>query len=134
MSAYGEYETEFTNATCLVAALKDLGYTNVEQHAQAVPLEGYQGDARTQQAHVVVRRRYVGGAANDVGFERLLDGRFVARISEFDRRCHFTQARLGTLTMHYAKHRLVRGLAGKYTAKVEVGKAGGLKIKLKARS
>jgi len=53
-------------------------------HQEAVSLYGYQGDVRSQKAHVIIRRKHIGTAANDVGWERQTDGTYRAWISEFD--------------------------------------------------
>ncbi len=68
----------------LLAALADLGYTEVEE-GEALPLYGYQGDRRPETAELVVRRRYLGSASNDLGFARTPEG-FVPIISEYDQR------------------------------------------------
>jgi hypothetical protein len=68
----------------LLAALADLGYTEVEE-GEALPLYGYQGDRRPETAEIVVRRRHLGSASNDVGFARTPAG-YVPIVSEYDRR------------------------------------------------
>jgi len=68
----------------LLAALADLGYTQVEE-CEALPLFGYQGDRRPETAELVVRRCHLGAASNDVGFARTADG-YVPIISEYDQR------------------------------------------------
>ena len=68
----------------LLAALADLGYTEVEE-GEALPLYGYQGDRRPETAEVVVRRRHLGSASNDVGFARTPAG-YVPIVSEYDQR------------------------------------------------
>ncbi len=84
MSAYHEYETVFNDQDCLVGALEDLGFKpKVSQQAQS--LEGYQGDKRNQKAEIIIPRRQVGGASNDIGFKRTESGKFTAVISEYDR-------------------------------------------------
>jgi len=86
MSHFVECQTEFRDPAALVAALIGCGFeaAEIEVHEEAVPLYGYQGDARPQNAHIVIRRKHVGTGANDVGWERQLDGTFKAWISEFD--------------------------------------------------
>jgi hypothetical protein len=71
-------------------------------HAEAVPLLGYRGDVRPQQAHVVIRREHVGPAANDVGWERLPDGTYRAWISEYDQRHRFSVAFQNRIKQEYA--------------------------------
>ena len=68
----------------LLAALADLGYAQVEE-GEALPLYGYEGDQRPETAEIVVRRRYLGAASNDVGFARTAEG-YVPVVSEYDQR------------------------------------------------
>ena len=86
MSHFVECQTEFRDPQALVAALIECGFAadQIEVHAESVPLCGYQGDSREQQAHIVIRRKHVGSGANDVGWERQPDGTYRAWISEFD--------------------------------------------------
>jgi major membrane immunogen (membrane-anchored lipoprotein) len=85
MSHYVDIETEITDQTALVRALERCGFKNkIEIHEKAVNLYGYRGDVREQKANVIIRRKYVGTAANDIGFEKLNDGTYKAHISEYD--------------------------------------------------
>ena len=85
MSKYLAFpEIVFKDRRLLRAALADLGYTEIEE-GEALPLHGYQGDRRPETAEIVVRRRYLGSASNDLGFARTPDG-FVPIISEYDQR------------------------------------------------
>jgi hypothetical protein len=85
MSHYSEVQIELTDEGCLVAALSRLGFQGkVEVHQEAQALYGYKGDARPQKAHIIIRRHYVGHAANDLGFERQADGRYRVWVSEYD--------------------------------------------------
>ena len=85
MSKYLTFaEVVFKDRRLLLAALADLGYTQVED-GQALPLYGYQGDRRPETAELVVRRRHVGRMSNDIGFTRTPAGH-VAILSEYDQR------------------------------------------------
>jgi hypothetical protein len=85
MSKYLTFtDVVFTNHALLIAALEDLGYTNVEQ-GEGLPLYGYQGDERAERAEIVVRRKYIGSASNDLGFRRTAEG-YTPIISEYDQR------------------------------------------------
>ena len=86
MSHFVECKTEFRDPHALIAALIECGFaeSHIEVHEEAVPLFGYQGDPREQEAHIVIRRHHVGNGANDVGWERQTDGTYRAWISEFD--------------------------------------------------
>ncbi|MBE1530564.1 DUF1257 domain-containing protein [Actinomadura algeriensis] len=86
MSHYTKVRTTITDQKRLVTVLNDLGFPEVESHSSPTHLYGYQGDRRPEKAEVVVRRRHVGSASNDLGFHRTADGTFEAIISGFDRR------------------------------------------------
>jgi hypothetical protein len=74
----------FREPRLLLAALASLGYTDVEQ-GEALRLFGYQGDHRSETAEIVVRRRHLGRASNDLGFTRTPAG-LIPVISEYDQR------------------------------------------------
>ena len=74
----------FKDWRLLLAALADLGYTEVEE-GEVLPLYGYQGDRRPETAQLVVRRQYLGVASNDLGFARTAEG-YVPILSEYDQR------------------------------------------------
>jgi len=84
MSHYSKIQTEIVDQESLLKALAGLGYRNVEVHDYPVNLFGYRGDMRAEKANVVIRRRFVGDASNDVGFVKNADGIFQAVISEWD--------------------------------------------------
>jgi hypothetical protein len=90
MSAYASLETQYKDRECLVAALGDMGYNDVEVHEDAQNLVGYHGDTRAQKANVIVRRKFVGQAANDIGWE-LQNGSYVQHISQYDSGKHNTK-------------------------------------------
>jgi len=103
MSHYSEVAIEFTDEGCLVAALSRLGFEGkVEVHQNPQTLYGYQGDARSQKAHIIIRRHHVGRAANDLGFERQADGSYRAWVSEYDQKYNkYDDAWLGRLKQAY---------------------------------
>ena len=74
----------FTNRRLLLAALRDLGYGEIEEGEQ-LSLYGYRGDRRAETAEIVVRRRQLGSASNDLGFTRTPAG-YVPILSEYDAR------------------------------------------------
>jgi len=105
MSRYCDVQTEFTDLNALLAALAELGFTEdqVEVHEAAEHLVGYQGDTRKEMAHVIIRRRHIGRASNDVGFFRKDDGTYAAIISDYDRG-RFSERWVGQLKGEYAYH------------------------------
>ena len=74
----------FKDEALLLAALADVGYTEVERGA-SLPLYGYHGDQRAERAQLVVRRQHIGPASNDLGFARTEQG-YTPIISEYDQR------------------------------------------------
>ena len=80
-----------------------MGY-HPEIHEEAKHLRGYKGDKRSQKANIVIPRKQVGTASNDVGFERV-DGGFVLHASEFDHAWR-TGEKVKTLKMSYAENKL----------------------------
>ena len=110
MSHFVECQTEFRDSQALVAALVECGFeaSQVEIHEEAVPLYGYKGDQRSQQAHIIIRREHVGTAANDVGWERQADGTYRAWISEYDGRHRFSPAMQNRIRQEYAYQVIAR--------------------------
>lgn len=103
MSHYTTVRTRMVDRQALVAALADLDFPAVEVHDEPQPLIGFRGDRRAQRAHVIVRRRHVGRASNDVGFARQPDGSYKALISRFDR-ARYNDRWLKRLHARYAYH------------------------------
>ena len=57
-------------------------------HAMPTNLYGYHDDMRQQKAHIIVRRKHIGYAANDLGFLRNADGSYSQIVSDFDQGKH----------------------------------------------
>ena len=74
----------FKDEALLLAALADMGYTEVER-GESLPLYGYRGDQRAERAQLVVRRQHIGSVSNDLGFARAEQG-YTPIISEYDQR------------------------------------------------
>jgi hypothetical protein len=91
LSHFTVVEIEPTDASCLIEALEALGYRGkIEVHDRPVTLIGYDGrprllDGHEVRAEIVIRRQHLWEAANDIGFARQSDGRYLACISEYDR-------------------------------------------------
>lgn len=103
MSHFTVLKTRIVDQEMLLKALADLGFTQVETHAEAQRLYGYQGDLRQEAAEVIIRREFIGKASNDIGFKRGPGGTFEAIISEYDRD-QYSQDWLDSLTQRYAYH------------------------------
>jgi len=94
-------EIVFKDRRLLLAALADLGYGEVEE-GEALSLYGYQGDRRPETAELVVRRRHLGSASNDLGFARTPQG-YVPIVSEYDQRVLHSGKLLAMLRTAYSE-------------------------------
>jgi hypothetical protein len=133
MSAYTTVQLEMTDPECIKLALEEMGYP-FEEHKIAQNLYGIGNHMRDQTANIIVRRQYVGTAANDVGFLKQSDGRYQMIISEFDRR-QTTQGtnflkRMGQI---YGKHKVLKQVRrlGYSVTSTKTTEDGKLKIRVK---
>lgn len=103
MSKYLAFpDVVFKDRKLLLAALADIGFNDLEE-AEGLHLYGYQGDIRPETAEIVVRRRLIGRASNDIGFARTAEG-YVPIISEFDQRTALAGVFLPKLRTAYNEH------------------------------
>jgi hypothetical protein len=100
MSKYEELRTVLSEELFLVEALQGLGY-HPEVSREGLSLIGYLGDERPEKAHIVIRRRQLDSASNDIGFARDANGVYRALISEYDRGIGFNDAWLGRVAQTY---------------------------------
>lgn len=102
MSAYNEISTVYSDQQCLEAALAEIGYKpQVSEKPQQ--LEGYHGDKRKQTAEIIIPRKQVGGASNDVGFKKNADGTFTLIVSDYDQGSNFNLKKQQQLKAVYAE-------------------------------
>lgn len=104
MSHYNKLKTELRNRPNLIKALAKMGFGEgkIEIHDEADYLVGYQGDKREQKANIILRRKHVGGASNDIGFELQTDGTYVAHISDYDK-SRYNDNWMKNLELHYGE-------------------------------
>lgn len=108
MSKYQQSETNMSDPACLVVALNQMGFKEVESHAEPQTLYDYCGHARPEKAQVIIRRKHTGlGLSNDVGFFKGADGKYAAVISEYDAGSKFNASWMGKLKQNYAEIRVV---------------------------
>ena len=100
MSNYQEMTTILAHEGYLVEALEQMGY-KPEVHKNGAALVGYRGDERPEQAHIIIRRRQLDSASNDIGFVRDTSGQYRAVVSDYDRGIGFDQAWLGRVSQAY---------------------------------
>lgn len=110
MSKYNRQKSTYNDRDCLVAALNEQGYAEVEVHEEAVNLIGYHGDTRPEKANVIVRREHIGTAANDLGFVKEADGTFSCIVSDYDSHKHGVEWMTG-LKKAYTEKRLIKHAA-----------------------
>lgn len=100
MSAYSKNKTIYKDQECLLKALEAQGYPReqVELHeGNGAQLIDYCGrpthylDPTGDKANIIVRRKFVGGAANDLGFKKENDGTYSAIVSRYDTGKHNTK-------------------------------------------
>ena len=106
-------DAAFKDRECLLKALAECGYGVVEE-GEALSLYGYQGDRRPETAQIVVRRKFIGAASNDLGFQKT-DAGYVPVISEFDRQTMMQGKFLTALRTNYnlkSAEKLARSLRG----------------------
>lgn len=114
MSHFVEMEVDFDqkNEKDLVEALEEqFGKGHVEVHENGADLFGYQGDNRAKTkpgsanyappCELVIRREFVGGASNDVGYKRTADGKYKAYISDYDKSGNFSQKKQDAVAQSY---------------------------------
>ena len=122
MSHYTKVKTRLTNKESLLKALEDMGFVKeqVKVSDVAMRLEGYNGDLRQDTAEIILPRKHVGGASNDIGFKLQEDGTYGAIISEYDQNnsaadykskyakgCHgYSATWLKRLNQRYAYHQV----------------------------
>lgn len=108
MSRYCKVQTMFTDPKALMEALAETGgwtLAQIEQHTVAQHLFGYHGDKRSEKAHIIIRRKFVGRNSNDIGFVVGEDGNYEAIISEYDSRKYGAKW-IGELRGNYAFHKI----------------------------
>jgi hypothetical protein len=121
--------TVFKDRECLLNALSECGYAEVEE-GESLSLYGYQGDRRVETAQIVVRRKFIGAASNDLGFQKT-DAGYVPVISEYDQRTMKQGKFLTALRTNYnlkSAEKLARNLRGTLTRE-RVGST--IKIRIK---
>lgn len=114
MSHFTEMQVDYLqkNEAQLVAALEEcFGQGNVEVHEEGAGLMGYGGDNRSKLSktnanyappcHIIIRRKHVGGAANDIGYCRTEDGKYAAYVSDYDKGANFNKAKQNQVTQDY---------------------------------
>jgi len=135
MSEYHQIDVEFQDEDTLKESLEAMGY-KPQVHKLPVNLEGYHGDKRKQKAHIIIPRRQVGGASNDVGFEKTEDGKYILHLSEYDQRAKsFDLQKLKQIYGKTAIEKAIKAKPSKFFKKSEeVDALGNIRMKIRVRS
>lgn len=129
MSKYAEAKTNIKDPECLIKALADNGYAVVEDHTgNPQNLVDYCGH-HTQYlqpgvddtADIIIRRRYVPGASNDIGYKKQADGTYSAIISQYDSSRHGAKWQNG-VKVSYQKHNIQKAAARTGQRVIQTGK------------
>ena len=100
MSKYQVMQTVLSDQQFLVEALQEMGYTP-EVFPGGAALYGFEGHERSERAHIIIRRRQLDSASNDIGFVRGENGVYRAIVSEYDESIGFDKAWLGRIAQTY---------------------------------
>jgi hypothetical protein len=100
VSKYLETTISVKEEQYLIEALCQLGY-EPEVCREGRPLVGYLGDERAERAQIIVPRRQLDAASNEIGFARDAGGVYRAIVSEYDRGIGFDAAWLGRVSQAY---------------------------------
>ena len=133
MSKYEELRTVLSEERFLVEALREFGYSP-EVSNEGISLNGYLGDERPEKAHIVIRRRQLDAASNDIGFARDANGVYRALISEYDRGIGFNDAWLGRIAQTYKERQtmaVARSKGYRFLGRQVVETPAGKKVQLR---
>jgi hypothetical protein len=87
MSHFTTIKTHFKSKECLIKALQELGFAEVEVYDRLENLYGYLGDLRPERAEIIVRSKSLSISSNDLGFRYNSSTQsWDAIISEYDQK------------------------------------------------
>lgn len=133
MSKYEELRTVLSDERFLLEALRDLGFSP-DASAEGLSLYGYLGDERSEKANIVIRRRQLNSASNDIGFARDANGVYRALISEYDRGIGFDDAWLGRIAQTYKERQtmaVAKAKGYRFLGRQVVETQAGMKVQLR---
>lgn len=132
MSHFAEIECKYQvdGKDELIASLEEeFGQGNVEFHEKGADLFGYQGDNRSKVSEkssdyappceIIVRKKHVGSAANDIGFKFQPDGSIKGYVSDYDRGHTFNKQKRDRVAVDYQLRVGERTMKSKGITKIE---------------
>ncbi len=102
MSHYSTIRTRFVSGPHLVAALRGMGFSEVEFYEQPQPLTGGAVTIGSAAAEIILRKKHLRGTVSDIGFRRNAEGFFEAVIEDLDRNRGYDVGWLLQVTQRYA--------------------------------
>jgi hypothetical protein len=110
MSAYQSQNTLFKDEECLIKALTENGFTREQIEVHEIPqtLIDYHGQIRPQRGTIIIRRKYVGKLANDIGFDKNAEGFYEAHVSDYEKRIKHGPVWMTAVKKSYAEHGLIK--------------------------
>ncbi len=108
MSRYVTVLTVFKDKEVLISALCETGEWSLDQievHNPPKFLYGYRGNERQEKANIIIRRKHIGKASNDIGFIIDDNGNYQQVISEYDLR-KLGKQWVGNLKANYVFHKI----------------------------
>ena len=112
MSKFDDYQTLMNDQDCLVESLGSLGRKTVlaKDQVNGDPLFGYEGAQRPERAQVILPRKTLSGASNDIGFRREENGNFTAVVSQYDSQIGYGKAWLAKVNATYLEKKGIKDL------------------------
>ena len=112
MSEYAIIELELADKNIIKESLKELEYP-FEEYDVAQSLVGWLGDNRKQVANIIIRKRHIGVASNDIGFHKKANGKYELIISDYDKSISQGQTFLSKFKQTYAEKQVQKELKKK---------------------
>jgi transcription termination factor Rho len=87
MSHFTKLKTQIKDKQALLLALNEMGFTKeqIELYDKPVKLEGYEANGGADhRAEIIVRKKHLANAYNDIGFRRQADGSYEAALSDME--------------------------------------------------
>lgn len=124
-----------------IAALEGVfGKGSVEVSEEGSALIGYHGDNRANlsksdpnyapKCNIIIRRKTLGSASNDVGYRRNEEGGYTAYVSDYDKKATFTERSRDKVMQEYSAAVAEKRLKAQgYTVKRTVDAKGHIKIR-----
>lgn len=109
MSHYTTIRTELRDKDVIIEALKLLGFSC--KTGKNLPLHDFLGKKRTQTSDIIISRKELSSASNDIGLRRTSNGSYEMLISEFDERQAKTKDFLANLAYRYSFLKVKKELA-----------------------